>query len=50
VDRVGAFERQLIVEALQAADGIQTRAARQLGMSERHLRYKLKKYGLDATR
>jgi len=50
VDRVGAFERQLILEALQAAEGVQTRAARQLGMSERHLRYKLKKYGLDATR
>jgi two-component system NtrC family response regulator len=50
VDRVGAFERQLILEALEAAEGVQTRAARQLGMSERHLRYKLKKYGLDATR
>ena len=48
VDRVGAFERGLIEEALQAEGGVQTRAARQLGMSERHLRYKLKKYNLDA--
>jgi two-component system NtrC family response regulator len=47
VERVSTFERQLILEALQAAEGVQTRAARQLGMSERHLRYKLKKYGLD---
>jgi two-component system NtrC family response regulator len=49
VERVGAFERRLIVEALQAADGVQTRAARALGMSERHLRYKLKKYGLESA-
>jgi two-component system NtrC family response regulator len=46
VERVSEFERRLILEALQAAGGVQTRAARQLGMSERHLRYKLKKYGL----
>jgi DNA-binding NtrC family response regulator len=47
VDRVAAFERQLIVDALGRSDGVQTRAARLLGMSERHLRYKLRKYGLD---
>ncbi|MEI8081829.1 MAG: helix-turn-helix domain-containing protein, partial [Actinomycetes bacterium] len=46
VERVSEFERALIVEALERADGIQTRAARDLGMSERHLRYKLKKYGV----
>ncbi|MBN2354573.1 sigma-54-dependent Fis family transcriptional regulator [candidate division KSB1 bacterium] len=44
-ERVEAFEKRLIVEALQNADGVQSRAARALGMSERHLRYKLKKYG-----
>ena len=48
VERVTAFERHLIVEALEKEDGVQTRAARRLGMSERHLRYKLKKYGLDS--
>jgi two-component system NtrC family response regulator len=47
VERVAAFERRLILEALDRAQGVQTRAARELGMSERHLRYKLKKYGLD---
>jgi two-component system NtrC family response regulator len=47
VERVSAFERSLIVEALAKADGVQTRAARELGMSERHLRYKLKKYAID---
>jgi two-component system NtrC family response regulator len=51
VERVDAFERRLVVDALDAAGGVQTRAARQLGMSERHLRYKLKKLGLEtATR
>jgi DNA-binding NtrC family response regulator len=44
-ERVEAFERALIFEALEKAGGVQTRAASALGMSERHLRYKLKKYG-----
>ena len=48
VDRVAEFERALIVEALERAGGVQTRAARALGMSERHLRYKLHKYRLNA--
>jgi DNA-binding NtrC family response regulator len=45
-ERVEAFEKRLILEALDRAGGVQTRAAAALGMSERHLRYKLKKYGL----
>ena len=44
VERVARFERQLIDDAMSAADGVQTQAARRLGMSERHLRYKLRKY------
>lgn len=47
VERVSEFERALIVEALERASGVQTRAASFLGMSERHLRYKLKKYGIE---
>jgi two-component system NtrC family response regulator len=46
VERVAAFEKQLIDHALEEAQGIQTRAAKLLGITERHLRYKLKKYGL----
>jgi two-component system NtrC family response regulator len=46
-ERVRAFEKALILEALEKAGGVQTRAAAALGMSERHLRYKLKKYGLQ---
>jgi DNA-binding NtrC family response regulator len=50
VERVTAFERQLIADALERSGGVQTRAARLLGMSERHLRYKLQKYGLETAR
>jgi DNA-binding NtrC family response regulator len=35
----------MIREALARSDGVQTRAAELLGMSERALRYKLIKYG-----
>ena len=45
-ERVAAFEINLIRDALEKADNVQTRAAEILGMSERHLRYKLNKYGL----
>jgi two-component system NtrC family response regulator len=43
---VEALERRRIREALAESDGVQTRAAETLGISERVLRYKLKKYGL----
>jgi len=38
------IERSLIVKALHDHQGIQTRAAESLGISERVLRYKIKKY------
>jgi two-component system NtrC family response regulator len=47
VDRLAAYERALILEALERADGVKTRAARALGISERHLRYRLGKYGIE---
>jgi len=40
------LERKLIIEAMEKADDHQTKAAELLGISERMLRYKLKKYGL----
>ena len=43
-ETLDTVERGLILEALKEADGIQTRAAERLGISERVLRYKLKKY------
>ncbi len=39
-------ERKMIVEAMSRAADHQTKAAETLGISERMLRYKLKKYGL----
>ncbi len=43
------LERKLIVDAMEKAGDHQTRAAELLGISERMLRYKLKKYGLKAS-
>ncbi len=47
VAAVEGLERRMIREALAKTDGIQTRAAEVLGIGERVLRYKLKKYGLS---
>ena len=41
------IERQAIRSALEQSGGIQTQAAEALGISERVLRYKMKKYGLE---
>lgn len=43
---VEGLERRMIVDALRAAGGVQTKAADSLGISERALRYKLGKYGI----
>ncbi len=42
------LEKRLLVEAMEKAGDHQSRAADLLGISERMLRYKLKKYGLKA--
>jgi len=42
------LERQMIKEAMEKTGDHQTRAAEMLGLSERMLRYKLKKYGLKS--
>ncbi|MEE8077315.1 MAG: sigma-54 dependent transcriptional regulator [Candidatus Binatia bacterium] len=44
---VERLERRLIKEALARSGGVQTRAAEYLGITERNLRYKLKKYGFQ---
>jgi len=40
------IEKDLIVKALHQYQGVQTKAAESLGISERVLRYKIKKYGI----
>ncbi len=42
--RVEKLEQELIFDALREADGNQSRAAKQLGISERNLRYRLHKW------
>ena len=43
-DTLEEIERQLIAKALERSGGVQTKAAEELGISERVLRYKMKKY------
>lgn len=47
---VEGIERRMIVDALSTAGGVQTKAADSLGISERALRYKLRKYGIRDDR
>jgi len=49
-EQVAVFEKELVMQALREADGVQTRAAALLHMTERHLRYKIKKYGLKTDK
>jgi Nif-specific regulatory protein len=41
------MEKQAIIQALIDHHGIQTKAARQLGMTARQIGYKIKKYGIE---
>ncbi len=44
--QVEALEKRLIYDALKQASGNQTKAGKMLGITERNLRYKLRKYGI----
>jgi transcriptional regulator with PAS, ATPase and Fis domain len=44
---VAALEKELIHKALDESGGVKARAAKLLGVSERNLWYKLKKYGIN---
>ncbi len=46
---VETVERNMILDALISADWVQTKAADVLGLSERMLRYKIKKYNIVRT-
>ena len=45
-DKVKDMEREAIVNALKDCNGVMARAARKLGITERMIGYKIKKYGL----
>jgi len=45
-EEVEELERRMISAALERTNGVQARAARELKISERVIRYKMKKYHL----
>ena len=50
VDLVADLERRLIRESLDRCGGNQSRAARELGLTEQSMRYRLKRYALARSR
>ena len=46
-DSIEQFERGEIFNALKDSDWVMARAARKLGITERMIRYKIKKYGIE---
>ncbi len=48
-ENLEAMEKKMLLEALEKNSWVQTRAAAFLGISERVLRYKMKKYDLKST-
>jgi Nif-specific regulatory protein len=45
-DRIKEMEREEIINALKGCDWIMARAAKKLGITERMIGYKVKKYGI----
>jgi Nif-specific regulatory protein len=45
-DKITDLEREAIIEALRESNWVMARAARKLGITERMIGYKIKKYGL----
>lgn len=46
-DRIHEFERKMITKALMQVDGVQVKAAKLLGISERSLWHRVKKFDID---
>jgi len=49
-DRLAEVERQMLIEALERHNWVQTHAAESLGISERVLRYKMERLGIEKKR
>ncbi len=49
-DAVGAFEKDLLVDALKSTHGNRARAAKLLQSTERIIRYKVKQHQIDVRR
>jgi transcriptional regulator with GAF, ATPase, and Fis domain len=41
------YERQILIEALKSANGIQAEAARNLGLSRSNLNYRINRLGIS---
>jgi transcriptional regulator with PAS, ATPase and Fis domain len=48
-ERLGELEKGIIVEAMTRAGGVQVRAAQLLGINQRSLWHRIKKFGIDAS-
>ncbi|MGE0591527.1 MAG: sigma 54-interacting transcriptional regulator [Vicinamibacterales bacterium] len=49
-DAVGAYEKDLLLDALKSTGGVRSKAARLLQTTERIFNYKVRKYGIDWRR
>ena len=45
-DKINEMEKEAILKALEVCNWVQARAARKLGITERMIGYKIKKYGI----
>ena len=45
-DEIEGLEKQMIINALQESNWIKAEAARMIGITERMIGYKIKKYGI----
>ena len=48
-DRMAGIEKGMIIEAITRAGGVQTRAAQLLGINQRSLWHRVKKYQIDVS-
>ena len=48
-ERLREMEKGMIVEALRQTNGVQVKAAKRLGINERSLWHRIKKYGIDVS-
>ncbi len=49
-ERLGEIEKAMIVEALKSSSGVQVKAAALLGINQRSLWHRVKKYGIDVSK
>jgi transcriptional regulator with GAF, ATPase, and Fis domain len=49
-DKIVDIEKEAIIKALNECNGVIAKAARKLGISERIIGYKMKKYGIKRNR